>query len=49
MVSEGQAVVYGKYCADRAYYEAEATAKPAKLGVWKEAGLHQAPWEFQRS
>lgn len=48
MVAQGQAVVYGKYCTDRAYYEAEVMAKAAKLGVWKEAGLQQRPWEFRR-
>lgn len=48
MVAEGQAVVYAKYCTDRAYYEAEATAKSAKPGIWNETGLQQTPWEFRR-
>lgn len=34
-----QAVVYPKYCKEQEYYEAEHTARVAKLGVWKEAGV----------
>jgi len=45
MVRDGWAAVYPQYCDERAYFEAEATARARALGIWASDGLHQRPWE----
>ena len=44
MVSQGWALAYGRY--SRAYVNEEASAKAAKLGVWR--GEFVPPWDWRR-
>ncbi|MEA1053484.1 thermonuclease family protein [Lamprobacter modestohalophilus] len=41
MVEAGKAAVYRRYCSDRSYSSAEASAKVAGLGIWSKPGDHQ--------
>ncbi|WP_420844336.1 thermonuclease family protein [Lamprobacter modestohalophilus] len=43
MVEAGKAAVYRRYCSDRSYSSAEASAKVAGLGIWSKPGDHQRP------
>jgi endonuclease YncB( thermonuclease family) len=45
MVTDGWAAVYPRYCTDRAYYRAQATARERAIGIWMSDGPHQRPWE----
>jgi endonuclease YncB( thermonuclease family) len=47
MVGAGQAAVYRRYCSDPSYAQAEATARAARVGIWREPGLHQRPWAYR--
>ena len=44
MVTDGQAVVYPRYCNERRFYRAEQRAREERAGVWAKAGAQQAPW-----
>lgn len=46
-VRAGRAVVYGSYCTDPRYFDAEQDAKRDSIGVWNSQGLHQAPWKYR--
>jgi endonuclease YncB( thermonuclease family) len=46
MVKAGFAWVYRKYARDRAYYDAEATAKANRLGLWSLPNPVE-PWVFR--
>ena len=47
MVAAGQAAVYRRYCSDPSYAQAEATARAARVGIWREPGQHQRPWAYR--
>lgn len=49
LVRAGFAAVYPKYCDEVEYYAAEKEAKAAKVGIWREEGAQQMPWEWRRS
>ena len=44
-VGSGHAPVYRRYCSDRRYYAAEASARVNRLGIWALPGGQQRPWE----
>jgi endonuclease YncB( thermonuclease family) len=46
-VAQGLSVVYPRYCKEERYFNAEATARQSKKGVWSEEGLHQTPWVYR--
>lgn len=48
MVEQGHAVAYADKSTPKIYTQAEAQAKRQKLGVWREAGLHQDPKAWRR-
>lgn len=45
-VARGMAWVYRQYTDDPAYYQAEATARAARLGLWRDANP-TPPWDFR--
>ncbi|MDO4435937.1 MAG: thermonuclease family protein [Cardiobacteriaceae bacterium] len=48
MVKQGHAVAYADKSTPKIYREAEAIAKAARLGVWREEGLHQDPKAWRK-
>ena len=48
MVKQGQAVMYEQYNDSPAYRQAQAEAKKARLGIWKESGSQQDPAAWRR-
>ena len=48
MVAAGRAAVYGRYCGDWRFEEAERQAKAAGRGIWSRPGQHQTPWAFRK-
>ncbi len=50
MISDGQAVVYPRYCPvqETSYYEAEEGARSQNYAVWSHDGLQNQPWEWRR-
>jgi len=47
MVRQGFAAVYEKYCAEPAFYEAQAQAQAARRGIWSRPGVQQRPWDWR--
>lgn len=47
MVADGYAWVYRHFWQDKAYLDAEAAAKAARAGLWRDAAP-VPPWEFRR-
>lgn len=45
-VKNGWAWVYVKYAKESAYFEAEATAKANRIGLWADSDP-EAPWEYR--
>lgn len=45
-VKNGMAWVYTKYAREQTYFEAEATAKTKRIGLWADSDPI-APWEFR--
>jgi endonuclease YncB( thermonuclease family) len=48
MVRQGGAVVYVQYNDVTTYKTAQLQAKQNRLGVWSQAGVQQAPWEWRK-
>lgn len=48
MVRQGFAAVYEKYCAEPAFYEAQAQAQAARRGIWSRPGEQQRPWDWRQ-
>ncbi len=49
LVRVGYAAVYTKYCDEPDYYAAEEEAKAAKVGIWRDEGAQQKPWEWRHN
>ncbi|MGH6636076.1 MAG: thermonuclease family protein [Gammaproteobacteria bacterium] len=47
MVKDGKAAVYWRHCSSLIYGLAEWNARSADAGIWRQAGLHQTPWEYR--
>lgn len=47
MVKSGKAAVYWRHCNSLSYGLAEWKARLAGTGIWRQAGLHQTPWEYR--
>lgn len=48
MVKDGYAAVYARYCEDSEFFDAQLAAKLAGVGIWRESGQHQRPWEWRQ-
>ncbi|HYN77284.1 MAG TPA: thermonuclease family protein [Lamprocystis sp. (in: g-proteobacteria)] len=46
-VVSGNAAVYGQYCSDPAFAQAERAARAARLGIWSRPGEQQTPWVYR--
>jgi len=47
IVKAGKAAVYWRHCNSVTYGFTEWKARLANAGIWRQAGLHQAPWEYR--
>lgn len=47
MVGSGRAAVYEKYCSELSYRSVALRAEQAMLGIWREPGQQQKPWEWR--
>lgn len=47
LVRAGYAAVYPKFCDEALYYTAEDQARKARLGIWRQDGAQQRPWEWR--
>lgn len=48
LVQQGRVAVYPAYCKDQRYFDAQAQAKRARLGIWAAPGQHQTPWNYRK-
>ncbi len=48
MVRDGAVAVYPKYCREPSYTDAQRIVQSARVGIWREPGLQQRPWEWRR-
>lgn len=49
MVRAGQAAVYPRYCSESRFFTAQNAAKTQRLGIWRQPGNHQRPWDWRLS
>lgn len=48
MVEMGHAAVYGRYCQESRFFDAQRRAQSSRLGIWSREGDHQRPWAYRQ-
>jgi endonuclease YncB( thermonuclease family) len=47
LVEAGQSAVYWQHCDSLSYGLTEVKARLSHVGIWRQWGLHQRPWEYR--